>query len=58
MVMFHHISYAEAYQRGKVQADILTQLSSGNDSIDDIDWQLAAQLVQDKLEPISKEFLH
>lgn len=58
MVMFHHIPYADAYRRGKVQADILTQLSSGNDRIDDIDWQLAAQLVQDKLEPISKEFLH
>ncbi|GAA4361788.1 NAD(P)/FAD-dependent oxidoreductase [Kangiella marina] len=58
MVMFHHIPYAEAYRRGKVQADILSQLALDKDSIDDINWQQAAHLVEQRLEPISKEFLH
>ena len=58
MVMFHHIPYAEAYQRGKIQADILTKLAADNETIDDIDWKYAGQLVQECLKPISKEFLH
>ncbi|RDX35293.1 FAD-dependent monooxygenase [Kangiella sp. HD9-110m-PIT-SAG06] len=58
MVMFHHMPYSEAYRRGKVQSEILSQLANDNQSIDDIDWLLASKLVQDKLNPISKEFLH
>ncbi|WP_223670035.1 FAD-dependent oxidoreductase [Kangiella shandongensis] len=58
MVMFHHMPYAEAYRRGKVQNDILNQLTEGHDEIEHIDWKLAHELVQQNLEPFSKELLH
>ncbi|AOE50746.1 FAD-dependent oxidoreductase [Kangiella sediminilitoris] len=58
MVMFHHMPYAEAYRRGKVQNDILNQLTENSDSIEHIDWDQARQLVEQNLEPFSKEFLH
>lgn len=54
MVMFHHIPYSIAQFRGKAQADILEQLSVKIDSVEDLDWVLADDLVKtlDKLELI------
>ena len=52
MVMFHRIPYAEAQQRGIVQAGILERLSSGVDNSGSVDLALADQLVKTRLDPI------
>jgi len=50
MVMFHHeIPYAVALERGRVQQQILDTLCAGVESIDQVDWQRAAELVHAKL---------
>jgi kynurenine 3-monooxygenase len=54
MVMFHDaIPYAVAYERGRIQQEILDQLTQGAISIDQVDFDLAAQLIERKLPPIS-----
>jgi len=51
MVMFHaRIPYAVAYERGRQQAQILGRLTEHADSLEDIDWQLAATLIDATLE--------
>ena len=47
MVMFHLLPYAEAYRRGKLQAAILDELTESAASLDDVDLDRAAQLVED-----------
>jgi kynurenine 3-monooxygenase len=50
MVMFHHeIPYATALARGRVQQELLDELSAGTDRIEQIDWERAAQLVHASL---------
>jgi kynurenine 3-monooxygenase len=50
MVMFHHeIPYATALARGRVQQQVLDDLSAGAEGVADIDWQRAAQLVRASL---------
>lgn len=45
MVMFHTIPYAEAQRRAEAQATVLAELTNGKESIDDIDFDWAAELV-------------
>jgi kynurenine 3-monooxygenase len=53
MVMFHaRIPYAVAYERGCIQSEILSELTQHASTLDDIDSARAAQLVQQRLEPI------
>jgi len=52
LVMFHRIPYAEAYRRGEIQAGILDELLADASSLDDVDYDLAADLVKEKLEPL------
>jgi kynurenine 3-monooxygenase len=52
MVTFHRIPYSIAMSRGKIQDRILEQLCNGISSVDDVDWNLAEQLVQKELSPI------
>lgn len=53
MVMFHaRIPYSVAYERGRIQAEILASLTETATSLDQIDWQRAAALIEHKLEPI------
>jgi kynurenine 3-monooxygenase len=53
MVMFHErIPYATAFERGRVQADILAELTRSAQTLDEIDWGRAAELIESKLEPI------
>ena len=53
MVMFHHeIPYATAFERGQIQADILRQLTSDAERLDQIDYVAAEQLIADKLPPL------
>ena len=49
MVMFHLLPYAEAYRRGEIQQEILTELATGKETIEEIDFELAEQLVCEKL---------
>lgn len=49
MVMFHLIPYAKAYARGEVQQEILDQLADQVDSISDVDFSKAAQLIEKRL---------
>ncbi|MDB4778138.1 FAD-dependent monooxygenase [bacterium] len=52
MVMFHSIGYAEALTRGKIQDELLTELTRGKDSCDTVDWELAARMVEERLLPV------
>jgi kynurenine 3-monooxygenase len=50
MVMFHHeIPYATALERGRVQSKILTELTNSVDSLDDVDYLQAAELINERL---------
>jgi kynurenine 3-monooxygenase len=53
MVMFRHeIPYATAYARGKVQAEILEELTRGRTDLASIDRDRARALVEERLTPI------
>src|SRR5262245_16950828 len=50
MVMFHHeIPYALALERGRIQQEILDELSARATSVEQVDWSLATRLVQTRL---------
>jgi kynurenine 3-monooxygenase len=49
LVMFHRIPYTEAYERGRVQAEILDELLSGKQELTDVDLEQAARLVDERL---------
>ncbi|HET8940790.1 MAG TPA: FAD-dependent monooxygenase, partial [Rudaea sp.] len=49
MVTFTRIPYSTAFERGKIQAQILCELTAGRNSIDDIDMPHADQLIQSRL---------
>lgn len=53
MVMFHTLPYADAQRRGAVQKEILGELTSrGARSLDEIDYALAARLINERLDPV------
>lgn len=49
MVMFHRVPYAEARDRGRIQSVILDELTREANSLEEVDWDEAGQLVADKL---------
>ena len=50
MVMFHpEVSYAEAQRRGAVQARILRELTGAADTLADVDFARATQLIENEL---------
>jgi kynurenine 3-monooxygenase len=50
MVMFHHeISYRTAQQRGRIQAQLLAELTAGARSLADVDYALAERRVESSL---------
>ncbi len=49
MVMFHTIRYSIVYERGKIQDEILSQLTENITSVDEVDFDMAAGLVESKL---------
>lgn len=52
MVMFRHdIPYAEAYERGRVQAEMLAELTRAASTLAEIDMAQAAALVEARLQP-------
>jgi kynurenine 3-monooxygenase len=53
MVMFHDaIPYAVAYERGRIQDEILTKLSRTTDSMAAIDFAAAASMIEARLPPL------
>ncbi len=55
MVTFHRIPYALAQQRGKIQQEILEQLTEGAGSVENVDFDLAARMITQHLRPYAKE---
>jgi kynurenine 3-monooxygenase len=56
MVMFHHdISYSEAFERGKIQKQILQELTLNAASIEDVDYERAAQMITERLSALTGE---
>ncbi len=54
MVMFHHeIPYATAFKRGRIQSEILTELTRNADSLATIDYAEAKQLIEARLASMS-----
>lgn len=45
LVMFHNIPYVEAFERGLIQSEILSQLVEGVDEFENVDFELAAYLI-------------
>ena len=54
LVMFHRLPYAQVYRRGQLQAAILDQLLDSAESLGEVDFELAARLVDGQLELISE----
>jgi kynurenine 3-monooxygenase len=55
MVMFHHqIPYRTALTRGATQTQILSTLTAGVDSLEEIDYALAERVIEDRLNPIPR----
>ena len=54
LVMFHRLPYAEAQSRGRAQDDILSQLVKNKTSIDEVDFELAEQLIKSHLSEFKK----
>lgn len=50
LVMFHTVTYAEAFRRGLDQQYILEELTHGKSSLAEIDWRKADQLVETELD--------
>ena len=53
MVMFQLLPYAEAFDRGQKQKAILNRLVENQDSVDDVDFALAKQLIEQQLLPMT-----
>jgi kynurenine 3-monooxygenase len=55
MVMFHdEIPYRLAYERGRIQEEILTELTKAAEALADIDYSRAEQLIRDRLPTLQK----
>lgn len=53
MVTFHpEISYASALERGRVQAELLRELTRDADSLEEVDFAAAERLIEARLPPI------
>jgi kynurenine 3-monooxygenase len=54
MVMFHHeIPYALALERGRIQNEILMELTPDCETLEAVDFNRAAQLIEARLSPFS-----
>ncbi|HEY6565346.1 MAG TPA: hypothetical protein VIY86_12660, partial [Pirellulaceae bacterium] len=55
LVMFHRIAYAEAQRRGVIQESILDALVPKSRKLDDVNWDLAQELIPAKLTELSSQ---
>jgi kynurenine 3-monooxygenase len=53
MVMFRRIPYAMAQSRGLANSSILRELTKGKNSLEQVNFEHAAELIEQRLEPIS-----
>ncbi|HET7308414.1 MAG TPA: NAD(P)/FAD-dependent oxidoreductase [Gammaproteobacteria bacterium] len=53
MVMFRSLPYAEAYERGRIQQEMLMRLSANITSADQVDLELADKLIEERLAPLA-----
>ena len=52
MVTFMRIPYATAFERGRLQRELLAELTEGHDTLDTIDRERADRLVEQRLPPL------
>jgi kynurenine 3-monooxygenase len=52
MVTFHRIPYATAKRRGEIQDRILTDLCGSLNSVDELDWRKADELISAEVSPL------
>ena len=55
MVTFRRMPYATAFERGKVQRDLLVEATQGRESLDGIDWAWLDAEVERRLSPLPVE---
>lgn len=52
MVTFHRMPYAEAFERGQRQRELLVALTQGHHSLDTLDWDAVDAAVRERLAPL------
>ena len=52
MVSFHRIPYLVAFERGKIQNEILTELAKGMPALEDVDWEKGSEMIEKTLDEI------
>ena len=55
MVTFHRTPYAVALHRGRIQQEILDQVTAGCDAVDQIDFSAAEALIHSRLRPYAED---
>ena len=55
MVTFRRLPYATAFERGRVQRELLVEATRGRDSLDGIDWAWLDAEVERRLSPLEAE---
>ncbi|MFC3549604.1 FAD-dependent oxidoreductase [Lysobacter cavernae] len=52
MVTFHRMPYALAFERGRIQRELLVELTRGHSSLDSLDWDVVDATVRQRLSPL------
>ena len=52
MVTFHRLPYATAFERGRMQRELLVELTRGHASLDTLDWSMVDAAVHERLSPL------
>jgi len=52
MVTFHRLPYATAFERGRMQRELLVELTRGHSSLDTLDWSMVDAAVHERLPPL------
>ena len=55
MVTFRRLPYATAYERGRIQRELLVDATRGRGSLDGIDWSALAADIERRLTPLPAE---
>ncbi|MND00071.1 Kynurenine 3-monooxygenase [compost metagenome] len=55
MVTFRRLPYATAFERGRVQRELLVEATRGRESLDGIDWDWLDAEVATRLPPLAEE---
>ena len=55
MVTFRRLAYATAYERGRIQRELLVDATRGRESLDGIEWSALAAQIEERLPPLPAE---